>query len=275
MSGVPRVRGLQHGRPQRLSGTGHRSLPGAPHTDRLGDEGRDGNVLFMTSTGGVEGSESVAAKPVNMVLSGPVGGVVGGVAAARASGIEDIITLDVGGSADIALVSGGEMRNKHWLDNSIGGLQLRLSMVDVSTIGAGGLAGGGRPRRHAQRRPEVGGRRSGTGLLRTRRHRAGVTDAQVTLGRLGASSFLGGRMTIEPGSGRAAIERRSPPRSRSRWARPPPGSSGLRPRTWLMRSSSRASAAATTPATSRSSPSAARVRCSPAKSPTSSRFHGC
>ena len=50
-----------------------------------------------------------------------------------------MITFDVGGtSADIGVIYRGVVRHKHWLDNQIGGLHLRLSMVDVSAIGAGG-----------------------------------------------------------------------------------------------------------------------------------------
>jgi N-methylhydantoinase A/oxoprolinase/acetone carboxylase beta subunit len=179
-------------------------------TKRMGEAGRSGDVLFMTSNGGVESSETVAAKPVNMVLSGPVAGVVGGAAAAAESGLDDVITLDVGGtSADIAVVSGGELRHKHWLDNSIGGLQLRLSMVDVSTIGAGGgsiayVDRGGML--------QVGPRSAGADPGPACYGRGGadptVTDAQLVLGRLEENRFLGGRMSVLRARAREAIESR-------------------------------------------------------------------
>jgi N-methylhydantoinase A/oxoprolinase/acetone carboxylase beta subunit len=179
-------------------------------TKRLEEADRSGAVLFMTSTGGVESSESVATKPVNMVLSGPVAGVVGGAAAAAASGLDDLITLDVGGtSADIAVVSGGALRHKHWLDNNIGGLQLRLSMVDVSTIGAGGgsiayVDRGGM----LQVGPRSAGAAPGPACYGRDGEEATVTDAQLVLGRLDQTSFLGGRMEISRALARDAIESR-------------------------------------------------------------------
>jgi N-methylhydantoinase A/oxoprolinase/acetone carboxylase beta subunit len=176
-------------------------------TRRMEEAGRSGEVLFMTSTGGVEGSETVAAQPVNMVLSGPVAGVVGGAAAAAASGLDDLITLDVGGtSADIAVVSGGTLRHKHWLDNSIGGLQLRLSMVDVSTIGAGGgsiayVDHGGM----LQVGPRSAGADPGPACYGRGGEDATVTDAELVLGRLEQTNFLGGRMSVSRTLAREAI----------------------------------------------------------------------
>jgi N-methylhydantoinase A/oxoprolinase/acetone carboxylase beta subunit len=155
-------------------------------------------TLLMTSTGGVEPADAVSKKPVTMLLSGPVAGVMGGLAAGRASGFSNLITLDVGGtSADIGVVDRGELRHKHWLDNEIGGLGLRLPMVDVSTIGAGGgsiafIDAGGM----LQVGPRSAGANPGPACYGLGATQPTVTDAQLVLGRLSEEAFLGGRVAI-------------------------------------------------------------------------------
>ena len=175
---------------------------------RLDEEGVEGDVLFMTSSGGVEPTETVSRKPVNMLLSGPVGGVVGGRVSGSAAGFENLITLDVGGtSADIGVIHEGRLRHKHWLDNEVGGFHLRLSMIDVATIGAGGGSiaatdhGGmlhvGPASAGADPGPACYGR---GGAAPT------VTDAQFVLGRLAEGAFLGGRMDVSAALARDAVE---------------------------------------------------------------------
>ena len=177
---------------------------------RLEEAHHAGDVLFMTSTGGVEARRTVTTTPVNMVLSGPVAGVMGGLAAGRQVGHEDLITLDVGGtSADIGLVNDGQLRHKHWLDNTIGGLQLRLSMVDVSTIGAGGgsiayVDEGGL----LQVGPRSAGADPGPACYGRGGTDATVTDAQNVLGRLSEESFLGGRMSVSRALAEGAVRER-------------------------------------------------------------------
>jgi N-methylhydantoinase A/oxoprolinase/acetone carboxylase beta subunit len=179
-------------------------------TTRLAEAGVAGEIHFMTSSGGVEPGAVVSRKPVNMLLSGPVAGVVGGMAAGRSAGFENVITFDVGGtSADIGVVHGGVMRHKHWLDNQVGGLHLRLSMVDVSTIGAGGgsiayVDRGGM----LQVGPRSAGAEPGPACYGLGGGDATVTDAQLILGRLTESSFLGGRMPISRELAERAIRER-------------------------------------------------------------------
>lgn len=165
---------------------------------RLQEAGLAGDIHFMTSTGGVESTDAVARKPVNMLLSGPVAGVLGGMAAGRSAGFENVITFDVGGtSADIGVIHGGEVRHKHWLDNVVGGLHLRTSMVDVSTIGAGGgsiayVDRGGM----LQVGPRSAGAQPGPACYGLGGEEPTVTDAQLVLGRMREEAFLGGRMTV-------------------------------------------------------------------------------
>ena len=93
----------------------------------------------MTSASGVATAEGAVARPVNLLMSGPVAGVVGGIWAGKQAGYDNVITLDVGGtSADIGLAQEGRLRMKHLLDTKVGPYQAMIPMVDVDTIGAGG-----------------------------------------------------------------------------------------------------------------------------------------
>jgi 5-oxoprolinase (ATP-hydrolysing)/N-methylhydantoinase A len=133
-----------------------------------------------------------------MLLSGPAAGVIGALETGRAAGFANVVTLDVGGtSADIGVIHEGRLRYKHWLDNEIAGFGLRLPMVDVSTIGAGGgsiayVDSGGM----LQVGPRSAGAEPGPACYGRGGKRATVTDAQVVLGRLREERFLGGRMAI-------------------------------------------------------------------------------
>jgi N-methylhydantoinase A/oxoprolinase/acetone carboxylase beta subunit len=175
---------------------------------RLGDEGVEGDVLFMTSSGGVEPTETVSRRPVSMLLSGPAGGVIAGREAGRSARFENSITLDVGGtSADIGVIHEGKLRHKHWLENQVGGFHLRLSMLDVATIGAGGgsvayVDRGGM----LQVGPRSAGADPGPACYGRGGLEPTVTDAQLVLGRLDEKSFLGGRMTISLERAARAVE---------------------------------------------------------------------
>ena len=128
----------------------------------------------MTSASGVATAEGAISRPVNLLMSGPVAGVVGGIWNGKQAGYENVITLDVGGtSADIGLAQEGRLRMKHLLDTKVGPYQAMIPMVDVDTIGAGGgsiayVDPGGIFRVG----PRSAGADAGPGRLRARRHRA-------------------------------------------------------------------------------------------------------
>jgi N-methylhydantoinase A len=175
---------------------------------RLRERGAMSSVLFMTSSGGLESASSVAEKPVTMLLSGPVAGVIGGIGAGAAVGEENVVTLDVGGtSADIGVAPEGRPRFKHWLDNEIGGFGLRLPMVDVSTIGAGGgsIAWVDEGRMlHVG--PQSAGAEPGPACYGRGGSAATVTDALLVLGRISEDGLLGGRMPISRKLAERAIQ---------------------------------------------------------------------
>lgn len=184
----------------------------ASYVRRLGDELRAldmrTGVHLMTSASGVATTEAATARPVNLLMSGPVAGVVGGIWAGKQAGYENVITLDVGGtSADIGLAQGGRLRMKHLLDTKVGPYQAMIPMVDVDTIGAGGgsiayVDGGGIFRVG----PRSAGADPGPAAYGRGGTEATATDAMVVLGWLRPEAFLGGGMELEPDRARRAFE---------------------------------------------------------------------
>ena len=156
-------------------------------------------VHLMTSSAGVATAEGAIERPVNMLMSGPVAGVVGGIWAGKQAGFHNVITLDVGGtSADVGLAQDGRLRMKHLLDTKVGPYNAMIPMVDVDTIGAGGgsiayVDGGGMFR--------VGPRSAGAAPGPAAYGRGGTeatsTDAMVNLGWLSPEDFLGGGMKLD------------------------------------------------------------------------------
>jgi N-methylhydantoinase A/oxoprolinase/acetone carboxylase beta subunit len=163
---------------------------------------------LMTSASGVATAGGAVSRPVNLLMSGPVAGVVGGIWAGRQAGYENVITLDVGGtSADIGLAQDGRLRMKHLLDTRVGPYQAMIPMVDVDTIGAGGgsiayVDAGGIFR--------VGPRSAGADPGPAAYGRGGTeptaTDAMVNLGWLLPETFLGGGMSLDADAARRAFE---------------------------------------------------------------------
>src|ERR687895_1955707 len=165
-------------------------------------------VHFMTSASGVATPEAATARPVNLLMSGPVAGVVGGIWAGRQAGHENVITLDVGGtSADIGLAQGGKLRMKHLLDTKVGPYQAMIPMVDVDTIGAGGGSIAYVDRGGIF---HVGPRSAGADPGPAAYGRGGTeptaTDALVNLGWLLPEAVLGGQMALQVEPARAAFE---------------------------------------------------------------------
>ena len=184
----------------------------ASYVRRIEDElramGVRTGVHLMTSASGVATAEGAVARPVNLLMSGPVAGVVGGIWAGKQAGYDNVITLDVGGtSADIGLAQDGRLRMKHLLDTRVGPYQAMIPMVDVDTIGAGGgsiayVDQGGIFR--------VGPRSAGADPGPAAYDRGGTeataTDAMVNLGWLLPEAFLGGGMSLRADLARRAYE---------------------------------------------------------------------
>ena len=154
--------------------------------------------LVMRSSGGLATLAEAAAHPAVALVSGPAAGVVGAV---RIAGVEDAITLDMGGtSTDVCLIRGGDAGRSS--EREVGGLPLRLPMVDLQTVGAGGGSIVWRDRGGALRvGPESAGADPGPACYGRGGTRPTVTDANLLLGRLPAR--LAGGLELD----REAVER--------------------------------------------------------------------
>jgi N-methylhydantoinase A len=163
-------------------------------------------VSWMGSAGGVQGKETVVRAPLNLLWGGVVGGVTAGAHLARISGLQDVMTLDMGGtSTDVALVKDGHPATAS--DRPMGAFPLAIRQVDVSSVGAGGGSIGWVDDDGVLK---VGPRSSGAAPGPACYGRGGtdftVTDANLLLGRLGARSLLAGGMEIDRAAAVAAAE---------------------------------------------------------------------
>ena len=165
-------------------------------------------IQLMTSAAGVATPEAASERPVNLLMSGPIAGVVGGIWAGRVAGERNVITLDVGGtSADIGLAQDGKLRMKHLLDTKVGPYQAMIPMVYVDTIGAGGgsiayVDSGGIFRVG----PRSAGAMPGPAAYNQGGTEPTATDAIIALGWLRPELFLGGKKDLRVDLARKAVE---------------------------------------------------------------------
>jgi 5-oxoprolinase (ATP-hydrolysing) len=174
----------------------------------LREEGFEREIGMMQSSGGTATVEAATERPVNLLMSGPVAGLIGGIWAGRAAGYANVVTLDMGGtSADIGVAADGKLRMRHLLDTKIGDYQAMVPMVDIDTIGAGGgsiayVDQGGVLRVG----PESAGADPGPACYGRGGAEPTSTDAQLLLGRLRPDrGLLGGAMALDLGLAEQAI----------------------------------------------------------------------
>ena len=153
------------------------------------------SIRTFSSSGGSLTARETIERPVQMLLSGPAGGVTGAFAIAQAVGVEQVITFDMGGtSTDVALCPGEIPRTS---EGEIAGLPVWLQMVDIWSVGAGG---GSIAQVDAGGALEVGPRSAGADpgpAAYGKGTEPTVTDANVVLGRLPASTELGGTLLLD------------------------------------------------------------------------------
>jgi N-methylhydantoinase A len=157
--------------------------------------GKRVRIFVMQSSGGITALNTAAEQPVRTVLSGPAGGIVGAAAVAQRSGFNRIITFDMGGtSSDVALVDG---RPSTTNEADVAGLPVRVPVLDIHTVGAGG---GSLARFDAGGALRVGPESAGADpgpICYGKGERPTVTDANLLLGRLPADQFLGGDFQLD------------------------------------------------------------------------------
>jgi len=169
---------------------------------RLKDE--TANLRVMQSSGGSISADVAADEPVRTILSGPSGGVVGALRAARSAGIKNVITFDMGGtSTDVALCDSGAIRTTN--EAVVAGLPVAVSVMDIHTVGAGGGSiarvdeGGSLRVGPESAGADPGPACYGRSMLPT------VTDAHVVLGHFGGGGLLGGEFKLDEERARAAL----------------------------------------------------------------------
>jgi N-methylhydantoinase A len=173
-------------------------------SERLAESGFTGALLIMQSNGGVMAPEVAARFAVNTLLSGPAAGPVAGLALSAALGVDNIITIDMGGTSfDATLVSDGEPTLTG--EAELGGHLIAVPSIDIHAVGAGGGslawvdAGGalhvGPESAGAEPGPACYGQGGG----------ATVTDADLLLGYLDPEYFHGGAMTLDRDAAAAAV----------------------------------------------------------------------
>lgn len=173
---------------------------------KLEQEGLKGRLSLLRSDGGLMSSQKAEEHPVNILMSGPAGGVTGALWVAKNAGFSNILTLDVGGtSTDVALIEGLEPRRQRTTE--VGHLSVRASALDVKTVGAGGGSIAHVPELTKALRvgPESAGAVPGPvayakgGTLPT------VTDANVVLGYL-PEDLLGGSFRLDREGAKKAVQ---------------------------------------------------------------------
>ncbi|MDO3380189.1 hydantoinase/oxoprolinase family protein [Geoalkalibacter halelectricus] len=161
-------------------------------------------LRIMQSNGGIIKAERAGAEAVRTFLSGPAGGMVGAFATAKAAGCERLITFDMGGtSTDVSLCDGDIPLTS---ETVLAGWPLKVPMIDIHTVGAGG---GSIARLDAGGALRVGPRSAGADpgpACYGRGTEVTVTDANLYLGRLLPDHFLGGRMRLHVERCRNVIE---------------------------------------------------------------------
>ena len=173
------------------------------------DAGLVRGVQMMQSSGGMAPVESAAKRPVNLMMSGPVAGLIGGIWAGKMAGYDNVFTLDIGGtSADIGVAANGQLRMRHLLDTKVGDYQAMIPMVDIDAIGHGGgsiayVDSGGVFRVG----PQSAGADPGPACYGRGGEEPTSTDAQVLLGRLRTDRGLaGGDLALNDGPAQKAMQ---------------------------------------------------------------------
>ena len=175
---------------------------------RLNDAGIRAPAVIIKSNGGEMTLEAAAEAPVQMVLSGPTGGVIASRFVAEQLGIDHLVTIDMGGtSTDVSTVIGRKESFTTAFEIEWG-VPIQVPMIDIRTIGAGGgsiawIDKGGM----LQVGPQSAGAKPGPACYGRGGTEATVTDANLVLGRINPGNFLGGRMKLDAAAARAAVGR--------------------------------------------------------------------
>jgi N-methylhydantoinase A len=168
--------------------------------------GEDLHLSILRSDGGLASARASAESPVNLLMSGPAGGVSGAMHFCKKAGFKDILTFDMGGtSTDVALIQNSKARVRR--ETRVGDVTVRAPSVDVRTVGAGGGSLAFVPELTKALRvgPESAGAKPGPAAYMKGGTEPTVCDANVVLGYLPSDVQLGGAMAIDKEAAVAAV----------------------------------------------------------------------
>ena len=169
--------------------------------------GNDTQLSILRSDGGLASSRAAAESPVNLLMSGPAGGVTGALFFCTKAGFSNILTFDMGGtSTDVALIQNGRARVRR--ETFVGDVRVRAPSVDVRTVGAGGGSIAFVPELTKALRvgPESACAVPGPACYMKGGEAPTVCDANVVLGYLPSDVQLGGDMQINRDASVAAVQ---------------------------------------------------------------------
>ena len=169
--------------------------------------GEGAQLAILRSDGGLASARAAAESPVNLLMSGPAGGVAGAIHCCARAGFKDILTFDMGGtSTDVALIQDSRARVRR--ETIVGDVRVRAPSVDVRTVGAGGGSIAFVPELTKALRvgPESAGAVPGPACYRKGGAQPTVCDANVVLGYLPSDVQLGGQMSIDRQAAEAAVQ---------------------------------------------------------------------
>jgi N-methylhydantoinase A len=173
--------------------------------DRMG---ADTQLSILRSDGGLASARGSAESPVNLLMSGPAGGVSGAIYFCSRAGFDNILTFDMGGtSTDVALIQNSRARVRR--ETIVGDVRVRAPSVDVRTVGAGGGSIAFVPEltRALRVGPESAGAVPGPACYMKGGELPTVCDANVVLGYLPSDVQLGGKMDINREASVAAVQK--------------------------------------------------------------------
>ncbi len=173
---------------------------------KLAEAGMAGKLSLLRSDGGLMSAQKAEEHPVNILMSGPAGGVTGALWVGKNAGIRNILTLDVGGtSTDVALIENLEPRRQRTTE--VGHLSVRASALDVKTVGAGGGSIAYVPDLTKALRvgPQSAGAVPGPVAYGKGGELPTVTDANLVLGYL-PENLLGGSFKLDREGAKKAVQ---------------------------------------------------------------------
>jgi N-methylhydantoinase A len=165
---------------------------------KLASKAGEVKLHILRSDGGLASAASAEEYPVNLLMSGPAGGVTGALWVALQAGFPDLLTVDVGGtSTDVALIMAGVPRLRR--ETTVGDVVVRASSVDIRSVGAGGGSIAHVPELTKALRvgPQSAGADPGPAAYGRGGEEPTVTDANVVLGYLPPMQRLGGDLELD------------------------------------------------------------------------------